>query len=167
MRVRGRGGDAAGGSGSPGVFQAGVSSELASSREPSGCHQHVAAGQRHEHMPLRSGGSRSTRPPLGSVWGMYVGRRPGVMVLPDHLRGTTRVIRPKASVTPGDPAAVVCPVSMVTSVWPFSPSPALSGSRVPEVLFALVKASVYGCKHPRACACARCLCRQIPAVAMM
>lgn len=105
--------------------------------------------------------------PWAASGDMYVGRRPGVMVLPDHLRGTTRVIRPKASVTTGDPAAVVCPVSMVTSVWPFSPSPALSGSRVPEVLFALVKASVYGCKHPRACACARCLCRQIPAVAMM
>ena len=69
MRVRGRGGDAAGGSGSPGVFQAGVGSELASSREPSGCHQHVAAGQRHEDVPLRPGGSPSTRPPLGSVWG--------------------------------------------------------------------------------------------------
>lgn len=123
MRVRGRGGDAAGGSGSPGVFQAGLSSELASSREPSGCHQHVAAGQRHEHMRFVPGALDLPGHPWAASGDIYVGRRPGVMVLPDHLRGTTRVIRPKASVTPGDPAAVVCPVSMVTSVWPFSPAP--------------------------------------------
>lgn len=111
MRVRGQGGDAAGASGT------GVLPRQESARS-SGVPESPRAASRTwlqvRDMKTHCFGLAALDPP-SHPWTAsgdnYVGLRLGVMVLLDHLQGTTRIIQPKVCGVPGprDPATVVCP----------------------------------------------------------